>query len=78
MCKWDSAETLMNSSVSGHYLESFVISELIKSKRNSTDILNYDIYFYRDRDGKEIALLIYFNNTLYPFEIKKLLIQIKK
>lgn len=71
LCKWDSAENLMNSSVAGHYLESFVISELIKNKRNSLDNLNYDIYFYRDRDGKEIDLLISFNNTLYPFEIKK-------
>ena len=71
LCKWDNAINLMNSSVSGHYLETFIISELIKNKRNSTEQLDYDIYFYRDRDGKEIDLLIYFNNTLYPFEIKK-------
>lgn len=71
LCKWDSAINLMNSSVSGHYLETFIISELIKNKRNSLEQLDYDIYFYRDRDGKEIDLLIYFNNTLYPFEIKK-------
>lgn len=71
LCKWESAENLMNSSVSGHYLENFVISELIKNKRNSDSTLDYDIYFYRDRDGKEIDLLIYFNNTIYPFEIKK-------
>ncbi len=71
LCKWDSAESLMNSSVAGHYLESFIISELIKNKRNSADNFDYDIYFYRDRDGKEIDLLIQFNNTIYPFEIKK-------
>lgn len=71
LCKWDSSENLMNSSTSGHYLESFVISELIKNKRNSLDELDYDLYFYRDRDGKEIDLLLYFNNTIYPFEIKK-------
>ena len=71
LCKWDSAINLMNSSVSGHYLETFIISELIKNKRNSLEQLDYDIYFYRDRDGKEIDLLIYFNNTIYPFEIKK-------
>lgn len=71
LCKWDSAENLMNSSTSGHYLEGFVISELIKNKRNSLDELDYDLYFYRDRDGKEIDLLIYFNQTIYPFEIKK-------
>lgn len=71
LCKWDSSENLMNSSTSGHYLESFIISELIKNKRNSLDELDYNLYFYRDRDGKEIDLLIYFNNTIYPFEIKK-------
>lgn len=71
LCRWDSAESLMSSSVAGHYFESFIISELIKNKRNSNDELDYDIYFYRDRDGKEIDLLIFFNDTLYPFEIKK-------
>ena len=71
LCKWDNPINLMNSSVSGHYLESFVISELIKNKRNSLEQFDYDIYFYRDKDGKKIDLLIHFNNTLYPFEIKK-------
>ena len=61
----------MNSTVSGHYLESFVISELIKNKRNNKETLNYDIYFYRDRDGKEIDLIISLDNVIYPFEIKK-------
>ena len=64
LCKWDSPENLMNSSTSGHYLEAFVIIGLIKNKRNSLDTLDYDLYFYRDRDGKEIDLLLYFNNTL--------------
>ena len=71
LCNWNSKESLMNSSVSGHYLETFVISELIKNKRNNANSLNYDIYFYRDRDGKEIDILIYLDGTLYPFEIKK-------
>lgn len=71
LSSWNSSETLMNSSVSGHYLESFVISELIKNKRNNKEGLNYDIYFYRDKDGKEIDLIIYLDGVLYPFEIKK-------
>ena len=71
LCNWTSGENLMNSSTSGHYLETFVISELIKNRRNNGESLNYDIYFYRDRDGKEIDLLIYLDGTLYPFEIKK-------
>ena len=66
-----SYEILMDSSVSGHFLEAFIISELIKNKRNNNETLNYGIYYYRDRDGKEIDLLIHWNETIYPFEIKK-------
>ena len=71
LCGWNTKETLENSPVSGHFLESFVISELIKNKRNNKETLNYDIYFYRDRDKKEIDLIIELDNVIYPFEIKK-------
>ena len=71
MCGWNSGENIMNSTVSGHYLEAFVISELIKNKRNNLQDLNYNIYYYRDRDGKEIDLIISLDNVIYPFEIKK-------
>lgn len=71
LCNWTSSTNLMNSSTSGHYLETFVISELIKNKRNNETSLNYDIYFYRDKDGKEIDLIIYLDDVIYPFEIKK-------
>lgn len=69
LCRWNSSENLMDSSVSGHYLETFVISEIIKNCKNSGE--NIGIYYYRDRDGKEIDLVLYKNDTLYPFEIKK-------
>lgn len=71
LCKWNSYENLMNSSTSGHYLETFVISELIKNKRNNNNNLNYDIYFYRDKDNKEIDLIIDIDGKIHPFEIKK-------
>lgn len=71
LCGWNTIESLINSSTSGHYLETFVISELIKNKRNNLSNLNYNIYFYRDRDGKEIDLIIELNNVIYPFEINK-------
>ncbi len=69
LTKWGSYETLMNSSVSGHYLETFVISELIKNYRSTNE--NIGIYYYRDKDAKEIDLVLYKDDTLYPFEIKK-------
>ena len=71
LCGWNTMEALENSSTAGHYLETFIISELIKNKRNNKDTLNYDIYFYRDRDKKEIDLIIELDNIIYPFEIKK-------
>lgn len=71
LCGWNSVESLENSPVSGHYLETFVIGELIKNKRNSLIKDDYDIFFYRDKDQKEIDLIIKVENTLYPFEIKK-------
>ncbi len=71
LCGWNSEETLINSSTSGHYLETFVISELIKNKRNNKNDINYNIYYYRDRDKKEIDLIIELDNVIYPFEIKK-------
>ena len=71
LCGWTTKETLENSSTSGHFLESFVISELVKNKRNNKTTLNYDLYFYRDKDKKEIDLIIELDNVIYPFEIKK-------
>ncbi len=71
LCGWNTKEALENSATSGHFLESFVISELIKNKRNNKETLNYDIFFYRDRDKKEIDLIIELDNIIYPFEIKK-------
>lgn len=71
LCGWNSVETLMNASTSGHFLETFVISELIKNKRNNKETLNYGIYFYRDKAQKEIDLIIEKDDIIYPFEIKK-------
>lgn len=71
LCGWNSVEILINASTSGHFLETFVISELIKNKRNNKETLNYGIYFYRDKDQKEIDLIIEKDDIIYPFEIKK-------
>jgi len=69
LCKWSNKETLMNGSVAGHYFETFVISELIKNYKSIGE--NIGIYYYRDKDGKEIDLVLYKDDTLYPLEIKK-------
>ena len=66
---WDSPRELQLSFSSGHYLETYVVSEIIKSY-NARGI-RPNLSYYRDKDKNEIDLILYKNNTLYPFEIKK-------
>ena len=66
---WETERDLQLSSISGHYLENFVISEIIKSY-NARGI-KPNLSYYRDKEKHEIDLVIYKNNKLYPFEIKK-------
>ncbi len=66
---FSSAKELQMSSSSGHYLETFIISEIVKSY-NAKGI-RPNISYYRDKEKNEIDLLFYKNNKLYPFEIKK-------
>lgn len=70
LLKWKTPETLMNGAMSGEILETFVISEIIKSFNNA-GITNVPIMFYRDRDMKEIDIIIEKDGVLYPVEIKK-------
>lgn len=66
---WESARDLQLSSVSGHYLENFIVSEIVKSYNAKGKVPN--ISYYRDKEQNEIDLVFYKSNTLYPFEIKK-------
>ncbi|MCQ2973233.1 MAG: ATP-binding protein [Bacteroidales bacterium] len=67
---WTSPEVLKNGAMAGNIFETFVISEIYKSYKNiGIDVQN--LYYYRDRDQKEIDLLIVKDNTIYPIEIKK-------
>lgn len=63
--------TLEKSAFNGAIYETYVITEIIKSFANAgLDSRKY-LYYYRDNNGKEIDLLIIYNNTVYPLEIKK-------
>lgn len=53
----------------GAFFESYVFSEIYKSYLNAGK--EPPIYYYRDKDQKEIDLLLYQNGTLSPIEIKK-------
>jgi predicted AAA+ superfamily ATPase len=69
LLKWGNAETLERGAASGAFFESYVFAEIYKSYLNAG--LQPPIYYYRDRDRKEIDLLLYGDGTLYPIEIKK-------
>jgi predicted AAA+ superfamily ATPase len=66
---WDNATTLSNGAMSGAMLETYVVSEILKSYWHNG--LQVAAYYYRDKDKKEIDLLIDRNGTLYPIEIKR-------
>lgn len=68
LTKWTTPDALKDGAMAGKFFESFVISEIIKSYYNNG--LEPNIYFYRDKEGKEIDCLIEDNGTLYPIEIK--------
>ena len=69
LLRWGSPEVLEKGAMSGAFFESYVFSEIYKSYLNAGR--EPPIYYYRDKDKKEIDLLIYENGTLYPIEIKK-------
>lgn len=67
---WNNRTVAMNGAMSGSLFETFCISEIIKSYYNA----GFDtqrLYFYRDRDQKEIDLVIENDGIVYPIEIKK-------
>ena len=75
LTKWNNKEVLMNGAMNGHMLETFVVSEILKSYANEgLDYRNY-LYYYNGRDNKkgeqeEIDLIVEENGKIYPIEIK--------
>lgn len=66
---WNTSQTLENGAMSGAMLETYVISEIVKSWRHNGKQPN--IYYYRDKDKREIDLILEENGLLHPIEIKK-------
>lgn len=69
LTRWLTSETLATGAMSGHFFETFVISEILKSYTNAG--LPANLYYLRDSNKQEIDLLIFQNNTIYPIEIKQ-------
>lgn len=69
LTKWSSPETVESGAMNGALLENYVVSEIFKSYYNSAK--SPFVYYYRDKDMKEIDLIIEADGKLSPIEIKK-------
>jgi len=65
---WDTPQVLRKGAMGGAFFETFVIAEIIKSYINRG--IEPPIYYYRDKEQREIDLLIWKNGRLHPLEIK--------
>lgn len=71
LAKYPNPETLEVGALSGAIFETFVVSEIIKNfTSHGLDPRMY-LYYYRDKDQKEVDLIYTEGNQLYPIEIKK-------
>lgn len=69
LTRWSSPEVAENGAMSGALLENFAVSEIMKNYQNAG--LEAYVYFYRDRDAKEIDVILEGDGKLCPLEIKK-------
>ena len=69
LTKWSSPEVAESGAMSGALLENFAVSEIMKSYQNAglEPYLNY----YRDKDAREIDVILEGDGKLCPLEIKK-------
>ena len=69
LTKWSSAETLESGAMNGAVLENYVVAEIMKTYLNNGK--EPYLYYYRDKDAKEIDIVLEHDGVLNPIEIKK-------
>lgn len=69
LTRWSSPEVLENGAMNGAVLENYVVSEIAKTWLNSGK--EPYMYYYRDKDVKEIDVILEHDGILNPIEIKK-------
>lgn len=69
LTKWSSAETLESGAMNGAILENYVVAEILKTYLNCGK--EPYLYYYRDKDAREIDLVLEHDGVLNPIEIKK-------
>ena len=68
LTEWSSPSTLSAGAFAGPILETHVVTEVLKSFWHRTQ--RPAIYFYRDRDGREVDLVAEHDGALFGIEIK--------
>ncbi len=68
LTNWTSPATLATGAMSGAIFETWVIGEILRSWWHR--LREAPLWFYRDRDGREIDLLLTMDQRLHPVEIK--------
>ena len=66
---WINSQVLEKGAMSGPMLESYAVSEILKSYIHNGKKPN--LYYYADKDQKEVDLLIEQAGVIHPVEIKK-------
>jgi predicted AAA+ superfamily ATPase len=71
LTEWSTPEVLANGAAAGHFFETWCFIEILKSYTNAGQ--EPSLYYYRDkeRNPKEIDIIIKKDGTLYPIEFKK-------
>ena len=69
LTRWSSAETLEYGAMNGAILENYVVSEIAKTYLNCGK--EPYLYYYRDKDAREIDIVLEHDGVLNPIEIKK-------
>ena len=69
LTRYSTPSILLNGAINGAILENYVVSEILKTYSNSG--IECIAHYYRDKDGKEIDMILESDGVLHPIEIKK-------
>lgn len=69
LTRYSSPEILANGAMNGAILENYVVAEVLKGYHNNAkDCL---LWYYRDKDNREVDMVIETDGQLHPLEIKR-------
>ncbi len=69
LTEWSSPETLGAGAMAGAMLETYVLAEILKSWWHRMETPS--LYYFRDKDGKEVDFLIARDGKYHPLEVKR-------